>query len=134
MTTHSAEKLAQPHDCGPEKHYHHLLAEGIFALQHCNSCHKAIFYPRMVCPHCGGVELRWEQASGKGTVYSTTVVRRKPEHGGDYNVVLVDLDEGVRLMSRVQDMAPDQVSIGQRVSSLIITENEAPLLVFTPEA
>lgn len=134
MTTCSAEQLAQPKNCGPEKHYHQLLADGIFAIQHCNDCNKGIFYPRMICPHCGATDLRWEQASGKGTVYSTTVIRRKPEHGGDYNVVLVDLDEGVRLMSRVQGIAPDQVSIGQRVSSQIITENEAPLLVFTPEA
>lgn len=132
--TSLSEQLTQPADCGPEKHYHQLLADGVFAIQHCTSCSKAIFYPRMVCPHCGGVDLQWKKASGKGTVYSVTVIRRKPEHGGDYNVVLVDLDEGARLMSRVQGISPDEVKIGMRISSEIITENDAPLLVFNPEA
>lgn len=72
-----------------------------------------IFYPRVLAPGSGTTDLRWREAGGSGTVYSTTTVR---PHGGEpYNVALVDLDEGIRLMSRVVDVAPDAVAIGMRV-------------------
>lgn len=124
--------LTQPENLGPEQYYHQLLAQGIFALQHCQACEQAIFYPRMVCPHCGGTDLQWRPAQGQGTVYSTTVVRRRPDKGGDSNVALVDLKEGVRLMSRVDDIAPDKVTIGMQVQSQIRDADGTPLLVFTP--
>jgi len=124
--------LTPPENLGPEQHYHQLLAKGIFALQHCTACAQAIFYPRMVCPHCGGTDLVWRKAQGQGTVYSTTVVRRRPDKGGDSNVVLVDLEEGVRLMSRVEDIAPEKVAIGMRVQSQVRDVAGTPILVFTP--
>jgi uncharacterized OB-fold protein len=61
-------------------------------------------------------------------VYSTTVVRRKADDGGDYNVCLVDLAEGVRMMSRVVSVAPQDVRIGMRVTARIA----AGLVEFTP--
>ncbi len=73
----------------------------------------------MVCPHCGGDRLDWVAPSGRGTVYSTTVVRRKPADGGDYNICLVDLAEGPRMMSRVSGLAPEQVKIGMPVSARV---------------
>jgi len=89
----------------------------------------------MVCPHCGAGEakLAWQKPSGLGTVYSTTVVRRKPDAGGDYNVALIDLAEGVRLMSRVEGIAPADVRIGMTVRAKIVTQDDGPLVVFTPE-
>lgn len=134
MSTISAEQLAQPDDCGAEKHYHQLLEDGVFAIQRCGDCAKFIFYPRMVCPHCGSTKLNWEEASGQGEVYSTTTVRRKPERGGDYNVALINLKEGVRMMSRVEGISPEDVKIGMSVQSQIIQENDTPLIVFTPQS
>ena len=52
------------------------------------------------------------KASGRGIVHSTTVARRRPEKGGDYNICLVTLEEGPRLMSRVIEIAPEEVKIG----------------------
>ncbi|MEI7949463.1 MAG: OB-fold domain-containing protein [Gammaproteobacteria bacterium] len=52
-------------------------------------------------------------------VYSTSVVRQKPEKGGDYNVALIELDEGPRMLSRVMDLDPDKVKIGMKVSAHI---------------
>lgn len=104
---------------GPEKIYRDKLAQGRFEIQKCAGCGLHVFYPRVVCPHCGSSKLDWVSPSGRGTVYSTTVVRRKPADGGDYNVALIDLEEGVRMMSRVVESAPDQVKIGQRVKSRI---------------
>jgi uncharacterized OB-fold protein len=61
-------------------------------------------------------------------------VRRKPQAGGDYNVALVDLAEGPRLMSRIDGVAPDQVRIGMRVQARVIDDPiTGKLLVFIPE-
>ena len=87
----------------------------------------------MICPHCGADKLDWVAASGSGTVYSTTVVRRKPEAGGDYNVALVDLAEGPRMMSRVVGVEPGGVKIGMKIKARIASEGEARLVEFTPE-
>ena len=118
---------------GPAAIYQAKLTAGEFALQHCTACGgKQIFPPRAVCPHCGSTDLRWEAASGGGTVYSTTVVRDRPENGGDRNIALIDLAEGARLMSRVEGVPPDQVRIGMRVKARIAETDAGPLLVFDP--
>jgi uncharacterized OB-fold protein len=104
---------------GPEKRYLDALAAGRFEIQQCAACRKHVFHPRVLCPHCGGERLDWVAASGRGTVYSTTVVRRKPADGGDYNIVLVDLAEGPRMMSRVAGLSPEQVKIGMPVQARI---------------
>jgi len=104
---------------GPEKRYLDALAAGRFEIQKCSACGKHVFYPRVLCPHCGSDRLGWITPSRHGTVYSTTVVRRKPADGGDYNVCLVDLAEGVRMMSRVASIAPQDVRIGMRVTARI---------------
>lgn len=113
---------------GPEKRYLDALAQGRFEIQRCDACAKHVFYPRVLCPHCGSTRLGWVAPSGRGTVYSTTVVRRKPADGGDYNVCLVDLDEGVRMMSRVVAIPPQDVRIGMAVQARIADG----LVEFTP--
>lgn len=115
---------------GPERVYYDALLAGIFQIQQCGACNKHVFYPRVVCVHCGSPDLRWVTPSGKGVVYSTTVVRRKADAGGDINVALIDLEEGVRMMSRVENLAPDQVKIGMVVTAKIISQKDQILLVF----
>ena len=104
---------------GVEAQYREALDQGRFLIQRCAGCDRAVFYPRMICPHCGAEKLDWVTPDGRGTVYSTTVVRRKPDAGGDYNVALIDLQEGVRLMSRVDGVAPD----GRRVQGPKMTSS-----------
>ncbi len=117
---------------GPDAVFAAFLADGRFMLQQCDECKKHVFYPRVLCPHCGSPKLSWQPASGQGTVYSTTVVRRKPEQGGDYNVALVDLHEGPRMMSRVDGISPHEVAIGMAVRAQIVDEpKKGKLLVFT---
>jgi uncharacterized OB-fold protein len=86
-----------------------------------------------VCPHCGSDELSFQAALGTGTVYAVTTVRRKAEAGGDLNVSLIDLDEGPRLMSRVANLPPDQVSIGLRVRARVVKDQDQSVLVFDAE-
>ena len=72
----------------------------------------------------------WRVSAGCGTVYATTVVR--PRGGEAYNLVLVDLDEGFRMMSRVVGVAPEDVAIGARVRVTWEQDGDdgAPLPVF----
>ena len=100
------------------QHTAHLDA-GTFFIQRCKACSRAVYFPREVCPHCGSVALEFVVPTGLATVYSSTTVRRKPDAGGDYNVCIVELDEGVRLMSRVDGLAPDAVRIGMRVQARV---------------
>jgi len=125
---------------GPSAKFWNFLREGKFMLQRSASTGKYVFFPRIRIPGSGETDLEWVEASGKGTVYATTVVPRKPERGGDYSIVLVDLDEGVRMMSRVAGMDPWKVEIGMKVTAKIevIPEDEGkedpqPLVVFYAE-
>ncbi len=119
---------------GPDAQFALALAQGRFQIQHCTACGQHVFYPRALCPHCGSAQLEWVAPSGAGCVYSSTTVRRKPASGGDYNVALVDLAEGPRLMSRIDGIAPDQVRIGMRVQARVVDDPiKGKLLVFIPE-
>jgi uncharacterized protein len=121
-----------PADPGPEQQYFAALARGQFQIQHCADCDLYVFYPRVLCPHCGGQHLSWARPSGLGTIYSKSVVHRKQEDGGNYNVVLVDLKEGVRMLSRVVGIAGDRIMIGMRVHAEVRTEDGMPMVVFVP--
>ena len=106
------------------------LDAGRFLIQRCTDCSKHVYYPRESCPHCGSAALEWKAPSGMGTVHAVTTVRRKPTEGGDLNVSLVDLDEGVRLMSRVDNLPPAAVRIGQRVKARVQVRDGHGLVVF----
>ena len=106
------------------------LAQGRFLIQRCDGCAGHIYFPREVCPHCGSDQVQFVAPSGWGTVYATTTVRRKAAEGGDYNVSLVDLDEGPRLMSRVEGVSSEAVKIGQRVHARVVVHDGKGLVVF----
>ena len=115
---------------GPDAVFRGYLKDGRFMIQKCSACGAFVFYPRLLCTACGASGLEWQAADGGGTVYSTTTVRRKPDSGGDYNVAIVELNEGPRLMSRVVDMPPAEVAIGMSVQAAIDQTANGPLLVF----
>lgn len=118
---------------GPEARFKAALAEGKFMIQRSAGTGAHVFYPRTVAPGTGNADLEWVEASGAGTVYATTVMRQRPEQGGDYNIALIDLAEGPRMMSRVEGIAPDAVTIGMAVIARITTpEGGEPLVVFDP--
>jgi uncharacterized OB-fold protein len=91
----------------------------------------AVFFPRVICPTTGSDRLEWRISAGLGTVHATTVVH--PQQGVPYNVALIDIDEGFRMMSRVEDLPPDQVRIGMRVQFRVHRPggDEPPYPVFT---
>jgi uncharacterized OB-fold protein len=116
----------------PLRIYLDHLARGALAYQFSREAGRAVFYPRVLCPFTGSNQLEWRLSKGLGTVYATTVVH--PAEGKPFNVALVDCDEGFRLMSRVEDIAPEQVRIGQRVRFRVHQSggDEAPYPVFAP--
>lgn len=116
-------------DIRPEQEYFAHLAQGRFMLQRSRSSGRHVFYPRVAEPVTGARDLEWVPASGLGTVHAVTVMHPKPPQQ-PFNVVLVDLDEGVRLMSRVEGVAADAVRIGMRVRARIATQDDKPLVVF----
>jgi uncharacterized protein len=122
-----------PEALGPDAAFEAFLAAGRFMLQRSRSSRRYVFYPRVLEPLTGATDLEWVEASGGGTVYATTVSRRRSEQGGDVNIALIDLDEGVRLMSRVEAIEPDRVAVGMRVRAHVDASRTPPLLVFRPE-
>lgn len=117
----------------PEKQYADYLAQGEFRLLRAKASGKFIFYPRVAEPLTGDTDLEWVKASGRASVYSATIVRQRPP-AADYNVVLVDLEEGPRMMSRVDGLPAAEVRIGMHVEARIILESGSPLVVFVPTA
>ena len=115
---------------GPDNEFDAFLDEGEFHIQRCRSCGKHVFYPRLACTGCGRNDLEWVRASGRGTVYAVSVINRRPEKGGPYNVVLVELEEGPRMMSCVVGVENEVVCIGMAVKSRIDSEGDAPRVVF----
>ena len=107
----------------------------ILRLQQCNDCQKAIFYPRRHCPHCWSESLRDIQSSGRGTVASIVEVHR-PGHPSfndesPYYVALIDLDEGVRMLSNVSDPSGAAVPVGASVELGWKPHNQFSLPIFT---
>ncbi len=113
----------------PEQDYLRFLQEGRFMILRSRSTGGYVFYPRVIEPRTGATDLEWVPASGTGTVYSVTVIRKRTLEES-YNVVLVDLDEGPRMMSRVDGMPFEQIKIGMRVQARIVHESDQPLVVF----
>jgi uncharacterized OB-fold protein len=105
------------------------IAEGVLRVQRCGACGRHVFYPRAVCPYCASSELDWVDASGRGQIHSYTVVHRAPPEYRDevpYVVALVELDEGVRMMTRLVDVEPAAVRVDLPVEVAIQGDPRLP--------
>ena len=126
--------LPQP-DPATQPYWDSLRAHAL-RLPWCLTCGRAFFYPRPVCPRCLGADLEWRPASGRGTLYSFTVVHRAPPPppppagaatgawagAVPYVVALVDLEEGVRLMANLVGVAPQPAAL--RIGAPLVLEYE----------
>ena len=88
-------------------------------LQWCRHCDRAIHYPRDVCPSCLGDDLEFRPASGRGAVYAVSVMPKAANptmaERVPYAVALVELPEGVRMMTNVVGVDPAAVTPGLAV-------------------
>lgn len=112
---------------GAAQYWDEALAQGKLLLQRPAGGGAAIFPPRAFAPGSGEA-LEWFEASGTGTVYSVTWIQRKPPEP-PYNVVLVDLAEGARMMARVDGVTPKTLHIGMAVKARIA---DGSVVVFDP--
>lgn len=89
-------------------------------VQWCDDCDAAIFYPRELCPTCLGTNLSWKEAAGSATVYAISVQHSpgNPLMAGrvPYAVALVDLAEGIRMMTNIVTENPSAVRVGDAVT------------------
>lgn len=104
---------------GPIAKHLAALNEGRFVVQRSLSTGKYCYPPRVTSPGDNTDDLEWREVSGYGEVYALTIIARKPERGGDYNIAIVELEEGPRMMSRIVNAAPNSLRIGMKVRAQI---------------
>ena len=106
-------------------------AEGRFLIKRCAECHKALWYPRAMCPFCMSADTVWEESPGEGVIYTYSVMYRSPT--GPYAIGYVTLDEGPAVMTNFVDCDLDALAIGQKVKVRFEpTEGGPPAPVFAP--
>ena len=96
----------------------------------CNACGKVHYYPRAICPFCFSDRTELQQASGNGTIYTYSVMRRAPV---PYAIAYVTLAEGPTMMTNIVDCDLDNIRIGQAVRLVFKpSEGGPPVPMFTP--
>lgn len=86
-------------------------------FQRCKDCGMWVHPPRPTCPRCRSLETEWAPSSGKGTIHSCVTYRETPHpaFSAPYSVILVEMEEGVRLVSNMIDTEPGEIAIGTPV-------------------
>lgn len=109
------------------------------SVQRCRDCSIYIFFPRPFCPNCYSANLEWVEVSGRGKVYSFTIVRRPTVRGFDqdapYVYAVVELEEGPRLVTNIVGCPVEAVRVGLPVEAVFedVTP-EVTLVKFRPSA
>jgi uncharacterized protein len=93
--------------------YWEAAREDRLLIKRCTKCREAFHFPRAHCPFCFNAETVWEEASGKGEIYTFSIVRRSPT--GPYVLAYVELAEGPRMFTNIVRAGPDALRIGQAV-------------------
>jgi len=106
--------------------------EGEFRVQRCGGCENWIFIPQPVCSRCFSEDLHWTPTSGRGTVYSYTVVHRpqRPQFRVPYVVAIVEFEEGFHMLTNLIDVDPDGVTIGMPVEVSFVERSETITLPY----
>ena len=88
--------------------------EGVLRVQRCSACSTFVFIPQPVCTACLSASLAWVEISGRGTLYSYTVVHRpqQPAFEVPYTVAVVELEEGFHMLSNLIGVELDAIEIG----------------------
>ncbi|HEY5211163.1 MAG TPA: Zn-ribbon domain-containing OB-fold protein [Stellaceae bacterium] len=109
-----AERKITAPAINPEtKHFWDAAATGQLLMKKCLACGELHYYPRSICPFCHSDRTEWLAASGKGTIYSYSVMRRVPE---PFAIAYVTLEEGPRMLTNLVDCSLDDLKIGKPVT------------------
>jgi uncharacterized OB-fold protein len=102
-----------------------------FVVPVCDACGRAHWYPRAICPFCGGDKIDWRDASGRGAIYTFSVMRRAKE---PYAIGYVTLAEGPTMLTNIVDCDFDALRVGQPVGVVFVeTEDGPPVPMFKPD-
>ena len=130
MAIFARRKLAPPVVTAEGKAFFDAARQGRFMIPVCTACNRAHWYPRAICPYCAGDKVEWHEASGKGTIYTFSVMRRVKE---PYIIAHVTLAEGPTMLTNIVDCDTETVRIGQPVTVVFQeTDNGPPVPMFKP--
>lgn len=106
-----------PSAVGLNGEFYAFLARGELRLQRCAACSTWQHPPRLRCAHCGSANVTWEPATGRGRVYSWTVTHRAvdPAFTPPYAILVVELEEGPRLVGNLRGLEPSELVLDLRV-------------------
>jgi uncharacterized OB-fold protein len=129
---------AVPSPTGLDAELYALAAGGTLHVQRCASCGTWRHPPRFLCAACGSPDWRWEPVSGRGRVFSWTVTHQALDpafaDAVPYAVLVVELDEGVRLVGNLVGAPPDVLRLDLPVVVDLDRRSESVALVdFRPE-
>ena len=125
----ATRKLPAPRPSPETQGFWDAAAQGRFLVRKCGACGEAHWYPRNICPFCSSGDTKWVEASGRGTIYSYSVMRRVP---APYAIAYVALTEGVTMLTNIVDCDLDALRIGQQVKVVFKpTEGGPPVPMFT---
>ncbi|MGH7917896.1 MAG: Zn-ribbon domain-containing OB-fold protein [Candidatus Binataceae bacterium] len=112
-------KLPLPRASGKAAEFYRFCRDHELRFQRCTGCGTWRHIPRDMCAHCGSFEWTWARSSGKGKVFSWTIamqpMMRQFADLVPYAPVIVELEEGVRMVSWVTGIKPDQLRLGMPV-------------------
>lgn len=119
---------------GLSKEFYAWCQRGELRFQCCNQCRSLRHVPREICPHCSSMKSEWVRSRGQGTIYTWTEVVR-PLHpafadAAPYAPVVVEMTEGVRMLSRVLDCPPAELRIGMPVEVEFVRATDEVVLPF----
>jgi uncharacterized OB-fold protein len=130
MAETKERKLPPPAISEETQAYWDAAGKGKLLVRKCTSCGQAHHYPRTICPFCFSDKTEWVEASGKGTIYSYSVMRRAPV---PYAIGYVTLAEGPRMLTNIVDCDFDKLKCDQPVTVVFKpTDGGPPLPMFTP--
>lgn len=122
--------LGTPEANPDTKPFFDAAAAGRFVVRKCTACNQVHWYPRALCPFCFSDKLEWVPASGKGTIYSFSVMKRAEV---PYAIAYITLEEGPAMMTNIVDCDFDSLRIGLPVRLVFRkTEGGPPMPTFAP--
>jgi len=114
--------------------YRECARERRLVFQRCEACGTPRHPPRVLCADCGSDQVSWVPSEGRGTIFSWTVTHQAPHpaFAGQvpYAVVVVELEEGVRIVSSLRELAPAHLELGLPVEVVLEEVSEGVALPF----
>ena len=113
--------------------FYEAARRGELVFQRCTACRRFRHYPRPTCPACHSPAFTWERSTGRGTVWTWTIVRGPTlpafERDLPYNIVDILMDEHVHFVSQLLDCPPDEIHAGLQVEAIFVPASDEITLV-----